>query len=60
MTSGLKLDDPSYPSSEDPAEDLQSTARKLHDGLTRKLRNQYGMDLKDRRWRPVSPAEIEL
>ena len=59
MTSGIKLDDPAYPTSDDPAHDLKSTAGKLHDGLVRKLENEYGMRREDGRWEPIPAAEIK-
>ncbi|MFW5728395.1 MAG: UTP--glucose-1-phosphate uridylyltransferase [Spirochaetota bacterium] len=54
MTSGLKLDDPGYPTDERPDRDLRGTAGKLHDGLKRKLVGEYGMSLEKGRWIPKS------
>ncbi|MFW5684703.1 MAG: UTP--glucose-1-phosphate uridylyltransferase [Spirochaetota bacterium] len=62
MTSGIKLDDPAYPTSDDPAHDLKSTAKRLHAGLVKKLRDEYGMRRKDRdgnHWEPIPAAEIK-
>ena len=58
MTSGIKLDDPRYPTADDPARDLHGTASKLHDGLRRLLGERYGMRLDNGRWRPLSVAEL--
>lgn len=43
MTSGLKLDHPHYPVNQDPVKNLKAIARKLHNGLVRKLSTVYGM-----------------
>lgn len=59
MTSGIALDDPAYPTSDDPANDLRSTAEKLHEGLVSKLENEYGMRRENGRWEPVPAAEIK-
>ena len=59
MTSGIKLDSPDYPTSDDPATDLQGTAQKLHDGLVAKLETEYQMQRTDGLWSPVPAAEIE-
>lgn len=53
MTSGRRLDNPNYPTAEDPAEDLKRTATLLHQGLERALREEYGMELRGDRWQPV-------
>jgi hypothetical protein len=58
MTSGIKLDDPNYPSSEDPSSDLKGIAEKLHDGLTEKLHTVYGMKREGDRWVPKSAREL--
>jgi UTP--glucose-1-phosphate uridylyltransferase len=57
MTSGIGLDDPNYPSSDDPAADLRGAATKLHEGLVRKLQSDYAMELVGQRWGPV-PATV--
>ncbi|MFP4115294.1 MAG: UTP--glucose-1-phosphate uridylyltransferase [Spirochaetota bacterium] len=59
MTSGIKIHDPSYPTSDDPAHDLKSTAEKLHDGLIRKLEGDYGMRRENGRWEPIPAAEVK-
>lgn len=59
MTSGIALDDPAYPTSDDPASDLRSTAEKLHEGLVSKLENEYGMRRENGRWEPVPAAELK-
>ena len=59
MTSGIALDDPAYPTSDDPTNDLRSTAEKLHEGLVSKLENEYGMRRENGRWEPVPAAEIK-
>mgnify|MGYP006266726449 FL=1 len=59
MTSGIKLDSPDYPTSDDPATDLQGTAQKLHDGLVAKLETEYQMQRTDGLWSAVPAAEIE-
>jgi len=58
MTSGIKIDDPSYPTSNDPAADLKSTAEKLHKGLVNKLGHEYAMRKEEGRWVPIPAAEI--
>ena len=59
MTSGLKTDDPAYPTSDDPSDDLRATARKLNEGLTRKLEHDYAMRLEGERWIPIPADELE-
>jgi UDP-N-acetylglucosamine pyrophosphorylase len=59
MTSGIKLNDPSYPTSDDPSDNLKSTAEKLHAGLVGKLENEYAMREENGRWEPVPAAEIK-
>lgn len=59
MTSGIAIDDPAYPTSDDPAQDLRSTAKKLHEGLVSKLENEYGMRLAGDRWEPLPAADVE-
>jgi len=56
MTSGISLNDPTYPQSENETGDLKGTAIKLHKGLENKLKTVYGLELVDRKWRPI-PAE---
>lgn len=58
MTSGIKLDDPAYPTDEDPTADLRGTAQKLHAGLERKLSTVYGMKRVGDRWVPKSADEL--
>ena len=62
MTSGVKLDDPAYPTDEDPVADLHGTARELHAGLERKLSTVYGMKREGKRWvpKPVDELREEL
>lgn len=52
MTSGIKLDDPSYPSSENESEDLKGIAVKLSRGLEKKLMTVYGLELVNGKWIP--------
>ncbi len=59
MTSGIAIDDPAYPTSDDPADDLRSTARKLNEGLVSKLENEYGMRREGDRWDPLPAADIK-
>ena len=59
MTSGTCLDDPSYPSSDDPASDLRGTATKLHEGLVGKLQRDYAMELSGGRWGPIPAAVLK-
>ena len=54
MTSGIEIDDPTYPQSDDESLDLKSTAEKLHAGLVNKLKIDYGLELTEKRWKPVS------
>lgn len=58
MTSGIKLDDPDYPSDDDPSKDLRGTAERLHAGLEQKLSDEYGLQLKGGRWVPKSVPGI--
>jgi UTP--glucose-1-phosphate uridylyltransferase len=58
MTSGIKIDDPSFPASENPSEDLKGLAKKLHEGLTGKLDSVYGLKLEGGKWIPKTPDEI--
>jgi len=50
MTSGLKVEDPSYPTHEDPARDLQGIAKRLNQGLRKKLTGVYGLQEVNQRW----------
>lgn len=59
MTSGIGLDDPTYPSSDDPARDLRGAAVKLHEGLVCKLQHEYGMELHENRWAPTPAAVLK-
>ncbi len=59
MTSGLGLDDPNYPSSDDPAADLRGAAVKLHESLVYKLQHEYGMELRENRWIPTPAAVLK-
>lgn len=43
MTSGLAMDNPSYPTDPNPAKDLLGTARLLHAGLVERMTNAYDM-----------------
>ncbi|HKJ84796.1 MAG TPA: UTP--glucose-1-phosphate uridylyltransferase, partial [Spirochaetia bacterium] len=58
MTSGIRLDDPTYPTSDDPASDLRSTAQKLHEGLVSKFESAYGMRRDGERWEAIPAAEM--
>ena len=58
MTSGVGLDNPEYPTADDPATCPRGTAEKLHAGLKRKLETTYGMRLEGDRWVPKSVAEL--
>ena len=58
MTSGLGLDDPAYPTSDDPVHDLKATAQQLNDGLVSLLQHQYAMDDRDGAWFPRPAGEI--
>jgi hypothetical protein len=58
MTSGLKIDDPAYPTDERPDKDLRGTAQQLHEGLQKKLAGEYGMIFRDGRWEPKSVEEL--
>ena len=53
MTSGIGIDNSSYPA------DLKPLADKLHAGLQRALKGPYGLTLKDGRWEPKNAKEIE-
>jgi UTP--glucose-1-phosphate uridylyltransferase len=56
MTSGTRLEDPLYPGSDNPAENLRSTAAQLNAGLISRLRETYGMERSGGVWVPI-PAE---
>ena len=58
MTSGIGIEDPEYPTSENPAEDLRSTAEKLHHGLQETLTTVYGMKREKGKWIPKTAAEL--
>lgn len=58
MTSGWKLNDPDYPTSDRPQHDLAATAGKLHTGLVQKLAHEYGMKNVGGRWVPKDVAEL--
>jgi UTP--glucose-1-phosphate uridylyltransferase len=58
MTSGIGLDNPSFPSNPDPEKDLKGIADKLHKGLVNKLKNTYGMKKNGNRWVPMTAAEV--
>jgi len=51
LTSGLSLDSPGFPE-QDKSGGLHETAVRLHRGLGDLLRSQYGLVLKNNRWRP--------
>jgi hypothetical protein len=53
MTSGLLLDEPDFPSHEDPAKDFKGTAENLHKGLKGNLDSSYAMKLEGERWTPL-------
>ena len=52
MTSGISLDDPAYPQSDNESEDLKGTALKLSKGLENKLKTVYGLELINGKWKP--------
>ncbi len=56
MTSGLKHDDPAYPTADTPEKDLRRTASLLHSGLERALREEYGLEMRGDRWQPTETA----
>lgn len=58
MTSGVKLDDPRYPTAAEPAKDLKGTAERLHRGLRRRLEEVYGMELRSDSWQPLPAAAV--
>jgi UTP--glucose-1-phosphate uridylyltransferase len=58
MTSGLKLNDPSFPTDPDPEKDLKSVAVRLHAGLVHKLQTVYGMKLISGHWIPKTVDEL--
>jgi hypothetical protein len=58
MTSGLYLDHPDFPRSDDPSRDLQTLAKQLNAGLEKKLQTVYGMKKEGERWLPKKPAEL--
>ena len=52
MTSGIMLDSPDYPTSDDPAQDTRGAARRLHKGFEELMRREYRMELDRGRWVP--------
>ena len=58
MTSGLKLENKYFPTDDNPARDLKFIARRLNEGLMKKLNTVYGMKLKNNLWVPKSVGEI--
>lgn len=59
MAGGIALEHPAYPTATDPGDDLKSIARKLHQGLARKLETVYGLKKAGQRWEPKTVAEIK-
>jgi len=59
ITSGGGLENPDYPTSDDPARDLRGAAMKLHEGLVHKLAHEYGMELRENRWVPTPAAVLK-
>lgn len=60
MTSGIKLKDKAYPRSEKESEDLRTTAVRLNNGLERKLKTDYGLELINGRWTPITADKLEI
>lgn len=58
MTSGLLLDEPDFPSHEDPEKDFKGTAENLFEGLKVNLFSIYGMTREEERWQPVPSDTI--
>ncbi len=58
MTSGVLSGRQGYPSGEDPQQDLRALAGKLHEGLVRKLTDEYALRLEGGKWAPVPAEEI--
>ncbi|RKX79221.1 MAG: hypothetical protein DRP87_03825 [Spirochaetes bacterium] len=52
LTSGIGLDNPDFPTTPHPEKDMRAVAKRLHQGLTKKLQTAYGMKLKRGRWIP--------
>jgi UTP--glucose-1-phosphate uridylyltransferase len=59
MTSGLKLEHKDFPTDDNPTRDLKRIARRLHEGLVRKLNTVYGLKLHNNRWEPKTVEEIK-
>jgi UTP--glucose-1-phosphate uridylyltransferase len=59
MTSGLKLEHKDFPTDDNPSQDLKRIARRLHEGLVRKLNTVYGLKLHNNRWEPKTVEEIK-
>lgn len=59
MASGVALDNPNYPTSPDPKNNLKSIATKLHHGLETKLQTVYGLKKVNQEWIPKSVKELE-
>jgi len=58
MASGIGLDHPDYPTSDDPKTDLKAIALQLNRGLENRLESVYGMKKSGKRWIPLTPEEL--
>lgn len=58
MASGIGLDHPDYPTSEEPKTNLKAIALQLNQGLENRLATVYGMKKSGLRWIPLTPEEL--
>ncbi|HYH04307.1 MAG TPA: UTP--glucose-1-phosphate uridylyltransferase, partial [Bacillota bacterium] len=59
MASGIGLNQPDYPTDPDTKNDLYGIAKKLNEGLERKLATVYGLKKVQNRWEPKTAAELK-
>jgi UDP-N-acetylglucosamine pyrophosphorylase len=59
MTSGIGLDDLTYPTDPNPEKDLKNLAQKLNNGLQAKLSAVYGMKQAGGHWIPKTVDELK-
>ena len=58
MASGIGLEHPDYPTSDDPKTDFKAIAIQLNKGLENRLKTVYGMKKSGSRWIPLTPEEL--
>ena len=58
LTSGLHITDPDFPTSSDASQDLLYFGQRLHQGLIKLLKREYGMRMVKGRWEPRPVSEL--